>query len=142
MGSGIPLTDGDRWDWLISLRRAAIDSLLPSEFNNFQPPVNVVVSCSALKRKYRDVFRVAAYGAQHVLVHFIYLRLSEELLMQRITQRKGHYMKSDMVKSQLQAVEEPKGEWDVFTINVDGSREQVQSSVLNYVSGNWKSRNL
>lgn len=133
MGNGIPLTDADRWDWLISLRKAAIDALSPSETNNFTPPAGVVVACSALKQKYRDVMRVAAYGSPSVQIHFIYLKLSEEVLMQRTKQRQGHYMKSDMVRSQLQALEEPKGEWDAITINVEGSQEQVEENVLKAV---------
>ncbi|CAI7645146.1 gluconokinase [Penicillium manginii] len=133
MGNGIPLTDADRWDWLISLRQAAIDVLSPSESNNFNPPAGVVVACSALKKKYRDVMRVAAYGSPSVQIHFVYLKLSEEVLMQRTTQRQGHYMKSDMVRSQLQALEEPKGEWDAITINVEGSQQQVEDNVLKSV---------
>ncbi|KAJ5388013.1 gluconokinase [Penicillium cosmopolitanum] len=133
MGNGIPLTDADRWDWLISLRQAAIDALSPSESNNFHPPAGVVVACSALKKKYRDVMRVAAYGSPSVQIHFVYLKLSEEVLMQRTTQRQGHYMKSDMVRSQLQALEEPKGEWDAITINVEGSQQQVEENVLKSV---------
>lgn len=133
MGNGIPLTDADRWDWLISLRQAAIDALSPSEANNFQAPAGVVVACSALKQKYRDVMRVAAYGSPSVQIHFVYLKLSEEVLMQRTTQRKNHYMKSDMVRSQLQALEEPKGEWDAITINVEGSQAHVEENVLKAV---------
>ncbi|KAJ5168265.1 gluconokinase [Penicillium canariense] len=134
MGNGIPLTDEDRWDWLISLRKAAIDALSPSEANDFRPPAGVVVACSALKQKYRDVMRVATYGSPSVQIHFVYLKLSEEVLMQRVTQRQAHYMKSEMVRSQLQALEEPKGEWDVITINVEGSHEQVQQEVIDAVT--------
>lgn len=133
MGNGIPLTDEDRWDWLISLRKAAIDALSPCESNNFHPPAGVVVACSALKQKYRDVMRVAAYGSPSVQIHFIYLKLTEEVLMQRVSQRQAHYMKSDMVQSQLQALEEPKGEWDAITINVEGSQDQVQQRVFDAV---------
>ncbi|KAJ5133662.1 gluconokinase [Penicillium atrosanguineum] len=133
MGNGIPLTDEDRWDWLISLRKAAIDALSPSESNNFHRPAGVVVACSALKQKYRDVMRVAAYGSPSVQIHFIYLKLTEEVLMQRVSQRQAHYMKSDMVRSQLQALEEPKGEWDAITINVEGSQDQVQQRVFDAV---------
>ncbi|KAJ5961901.1 hypothetical protein N7501_006842 [Penicillium viridicatum] len=133
MGQGIPLTDEDRWDWLISLRQAAIDALSPSEENNFHPPTGVVVACSALKQKYRDVMRVAAYGSPSVQIHFVYLKLGEEVLMQRVTQRQSHYMKNNMVHSQLAALEEPKGEWDVITIDVEGPVEEVQRNVIDAV---------
>ena len=134
MGNGTPLTDEDRWDWLISLRRAAIEILSPSETNNFHPPTGVVVACSALKQKYRDVMRVAAYGSPSVQIHFIYLKLSEDFLMQRVTQRKSHYMKNNMVHSQLAVLEEPKGEWDAITIDVEGTVEEVQRNVIDAVT--------
>lgn len=134
MGNGIPLTDEDRWDWLISLRNAAIEALSPSESNNFHPPAGVVVACSALKQKYRDVMRVAAYGSPSVQIHFVYLKLSEEVLMQRVSQRKSHYMKSDMVRSQMQALEEPQQEWDAITINVEGPPDVVQQEVIDAVT--------
>ena len=134
MGNGIPLTDEDRWDWLISLRKAAIEALSPSESNNFQPPAGVIVACSALKQKYRDVMRVAAYGSPSVQIHFIYLKLTEAVLKQRVSLRKAHYMKSDMVHSQIQALEEPQGEWDAITIDVEGTPEQVQQSVIDAVT--------
>ncbi|PYI12451.1 carbohydrate kinase [Aspergillus sclerotiicarbonarius CBS 121057] len=137
MSNGIPLTDADRWDWLISLRNAAISALSPSETNNFHPPSGVVVACSALKQKYRDVMRVAAYGSPSVQIHFIYLKLNEQMLLQRVMNRQAHYMKSSMVQSQLQDLEEPKGEWDALTVDVDegkGQRE-VQEEVLGLVAG-------
>ena len=134
MGKGIPLTDEDRWDWLISLRQAAIDALSPSETNNFHPPSGVVVACSALKQKYRDVMRVAAYGSSLVQIHFVYLKLSEAVLLQRVTQRQSHYMKSSMVQSQLAVLEEPMGEWDAITVNVEGTMEDVQRNVIEAVT--------
>ncbi|PLN85378.1 carbohydrate kinase [Aspergillus taichungensis] len=135
MSSGTPLTDADRWDWLISLRQAAIDALSPSESNNFHPPAGVVVACSALKRKYRDVMRVAAYGAPNVQIHFVYLRLDEEALFRRVTQRQAHYMKSSMVQSQLKDLEEPKGEWDAMTVDADVAPELVKEEVERLVRG-------
>jgi gluconokinase len=134
MSQGTPLTDADRWDWLISLRQAAIDALSPAESNNYHPPAGVVVACSALKRKYRDVMRVAAYGSPLVQIHFVYLKLTEEVLMQRVSQRQSHYMKSSMVQSQIATLEEPKGEWDAITINAEGSMEDVQRNVVEAVT--------
>ncbi|KAJ5902750.1 gluconokinase [Penicillium taxi] len=134
MSNGNPLTDEDRWDWLISLRNAAIEALSPSESNNFHPPAGVVVSCSALKRKYRDVIRVAAYGSPSVQIHFIYLKLTEAELLRRVSQRQSHYMKSDMVRSQITALEEPQSEWDAITINVENSQEHVKQQVFDAVA--------
>ncbi|PBP15520.1 glucokinase [Diplocarpon rosae] len=55
MSRGIPLTDADRWDWLIRLRTEAMARLASTGAQG------VVLTCSALKRKYRDVIRVAPY---------------------------------------------------------------------------------
>ncbi|OJJ49389.1 hypothetical protein ASPZODRAFT_61097 [Penicilliopsis zonata CBS 506.65] len=134
MANGIPLTDEDRWDWLISLRKAAIDLLSPSEANGYQSPSGVVVACSALKQKYRDVMRIAAYGAPNVQIHFIYLKVDESVLLKRVANRKAHYMKSGMVHSQLQALEEPQGEWDALTVLVDGPPDTVQKKVSELVA--------
>ncbi|KAG7006688.1 hypothetical protein G7Y79_00013g034600 [Physcia stellaris] len=84
MSTNQPLTDADRWDWLITLREEAAARLLPSSKSATRPHDGVVVTCSALKRKYRDVVRIAAYNDQNVLVHFIYLRANEDVLMARM----------------------------------------------------------
>jgi gluconokinase len=129
MSAGFPLTDADRWDWLIQLREVAVDALDTGVSG-------VVLTCSALKRKYRDVIRVARLDDHDVLVHFIYLRASEELLLQRVKARKGHYMKPSMIKSQLQSLEEPKEkERDVLSIDVSGSKADVQRMALDAVRG-------
>ncbi|KAG2419439.1 hypothetical protein HFD88_004235 [Aspergillus terreus] len=133
MGSGIPLTDADRWDWLIALREAATRALSPSQANNFHPPAGVVVACSALKQKYRDVMRIATYNSPSVQIHFVYLKLDEEVLLRRVAQRQAHYMKSVMVQSQLRDLEEPKGEWDALTIDANAPPAQVQTEVLQLV---------
>lgn len=133
MTAGTPLTDEDRWDWLIALRKAAIEILTPAGSND--GPSGVIVACSALKQKYRDVMRVAAYGSPSVQIHFIYLRLSESALVERVTQRQSHYMKSGMIHSQLQVLEEPQGEWDALTVDVEGSPDDVQNRVSLLVAG-------
>lgn len=135
MANGIPLADEDRWDWLISLRKAAIEILTPSEHDakSTRSASGVIVACSALKQKYRDVMRVAAYGSPTVRIHFIHLKLSEDSLVQRVRQREAHYMKSGMVHSQLQVLEEPQEEWDVLTVNVEGTQQEVQKKVLQMV---------
>ncbi|KAK2732397.1 hypothetical protein FQN57_002920 [Myotisia sp. PD_48] len=124
MSSNIPLTDADRWDWLIQLREAAISALTSKP-----APSGVVATCSALKHKYRDVIRVAAYGHPAVHIHFIYLRANEETLLQRVKQRKGHYMKSDMVHSQFEMLEEPDAEWDAYSVDCAASPHEVQRRV-------------
>lgn len=139
MATGTPLTDADRWDWLIQLRQAAIEKLSPPppsspNGNTPPPPSGVVVTCSALKNKYRDVIRVAAYNYP-VHIHFIYLRADEETLMHRVGQRQGHYMKSNMVQSQLEMLEEPNAssEWDALPIDCAASPAEVLRRVMEAV---------
>lgn len=124
MSNGIPLTDSDRWDWLTSLRDESM-----RQINEGQ--TGVVLTCSALKRKYRDVIRVAAYYDHHLLIHFIYLDASEELLLQRVAQRQGHYMGANMVHSQFEVLERPtKNETDVITVDVSRTLGEVKEEAL------------
>lgn len=128
MAAGIPLTDADRWDWLIALREQSVAALRTGASG-------VVLTCSALKKKYRDVIRIASYNDEHVLVHFVYLAASEETLLARVKARQGHYMKDSMVKSQFNSLEEPKAdEHDVLSIDVSGSLAEVQKLALGLVS--------
>lgn len=127
MSAGIPLTDADRWDWLTALRQASLN-----ELNNGKD--GVVLTCSALKRKYRDVIRVAPYFMPRLHLHFIYLDASEELLLQRVLARKNHYMGANMVHSQFDILERPTpDETDVLTIDVDRPLEAVMGDALDRV---------
>ncbi|KAI4755629.1 shikimate kinase [Aureobasidium sp. EXF-3400] len=128
MANNIPLTDADRWDWLILLRDQAVAALNTGASG-------VVLTCSALKRKYRDVIRVASYNDNNVLVHFIYLSATQELLLQRVHGRVGHYMKDSMVKSQFDALEPPTvDERDVMSVDVSGDFASVQKLALEVVN--------
>jgi gluconokinase len=126
MAAGIPLNDEDRWDWLILLRDQAIMKLKNGA-------KGVVVTCSALKKKYRDVIRTARLYDEdpNANVHFVYLRSDLETLIARVRARKGHYMKDSMVESQFASLEEPdetecKQLKDVEIIDVKGSIQDVQ----------------
>jgi gluconokinase len=132
MGSGIPLTDADRWDWLITLREAALTKLQTSN--------SVIVTCSALKRKYRDVIRVANYEHPSVQVHFVYLKVDETTLQARVAARVGHYMKENMVHSQMATLEEPEEEleWDVLQVDVREDKELVKRHALDVVKRKLK----
>lgn len=127
MSAGIPLTDADRWDWLTALREASLKEL---ERGNR----GVVLTCSALKRKYRDVIRVAPYFSPNLHLHFIYLDASEELLLQRVMARKNHYMGANMVHSQFEVLERPTtDEVDVISIDVSRPAEAVMAEALDRV---------
>jgi gluconokinase len=124
MSSGIPLTDEDRWDWLTALREESVRQVQAG-------PVGVVLTCSALKQKYRDVIRVAGYRNRSLRIHFLYLSVTEELLLSRVRARQNHYMSADMVHSQVRILEPPTcAEPDVISIDASGSLEEVQRIAL------------
>ncbi|KAK4144699.1 P-loop containing nucleoside triphosphate hydrolase protein [Dichotomopilus funicola] len=127
MKNGIPLTDADRWDWLTVLREESIQRLSGGK-------TGVVLTCSALKRKYRDVIRVAPYFTPNVHLHFIYLDATEEVLLKRVAARQNHFMGANMVHSQFEVLERPKSdETDVVTINVDRTLDAVKEDALDKV---------
>lgn len=119
MSNNQPLTDADRWDWLIVLREESMKRLQ-------QGAKGVVLTCSALKRKYRDVIRVAGYYDPHISVHFIFLDATEELLLDRVARRQNHYMGAGMVHSQFADLERPGAdEPDVVSVDVSGTEKEV-----------------
>lgn len=128
MANGVPLTDADRWDWLTALREESLRQLSAGA-------EGVVLTCSALKRKYRDVIRVAPYFSHNVLLHFIYLHAPEAVLMDRVGKRKGHYMGANMVHSQFSILEPPTAEeTDVISVDVSGSPDEVLRETMEKVT--------
>ncbi|KPM38932.1 hypothetical protein AK830_g7644 [Neonectria ditissima] len=124
MRTGSPLTDADRWDWLTALREESIHRLNAGA-------EGVVLTCSALKRKYRDVIRVAGYFDHRLCIHFIFLNAPEEVLLARVSKREDHYMGANMVHSQFDILERPTSdEKDVVTIDVSVSVDEVKRAAL------------
>ncbi|KAJ6259465.1 hypothetical protein Dda_5102 [Drechslerella dactyloides] len=124
MSEGIPLNDEDRWGWLDTLRQKASEELESGA-------MGCVVTCSALKRRYRDFIRQVGQAEVGIVVRFVYLRADVELLIQRVKARKNHFMKDDMVRSQFVALEEPdSSEPDVVSVDVSGSLQEVQKNAL------------
>ncbi|KAI1779980.1 carbohydrate kinase [Hypoxylon cercidicola] len=127
MANGIPLTDADRWDWLTALREESLRQLASGA-------EGVVLTCSALKRKYRDVIRVAPYYSHDVVLHFIYLHAPEKVLMERVGLRQNHYMGANMVHSQFSILEPPTAEeTDVISLDVSGPMDDVMREALDKV---------
>ncbi len=96
MEKGIPLTDGDREQWLHSLR-GLINSLVSQS-------QDAAIACSALKQTYRDELEKGVED-----IYFIYLKGNYDLIEQRLKERSGHYMKAGLLKSQFDTLEEPGG---------------------------------
>lgn len=127
MKNNQPLTDSDRWDWLIRLREQA-RTLFSDGVSG------VVLSCSALKQKYRDVIRIIALETACV-VHFIYLKIDAELLMTRMRARKNHFMKHSMVSGQIAILEEPQdNERDIVTVEVDQTVSKILEDIITHLN--------
>jgi len=92
MSAGVPLTDGDRLHWLASLQGEIRDSVQRGE--------GIVVACSALKRRYRDLLREGAPG-----LCFAHLDGTRDLIAARMNARVGHYMPLSLLDSQFAALE-------------------------------------
>ena len=95
MAAGIPLTDDDRRGWLLAIAARLREAR--------QAGVGLVVSCSALKRSYRDLLR--SVGDADVRV--VYLAGNRALIEERMATRRGHFMPPSLLESQFSILEEP-----------------------------------
>lgn len=94
MAAGHPLTDDDRWPWLEKVA-TWIDEQLDAGKSG-------LITCSALKRSYRDLINRRGSGVQ-----FVYLAGSKELIAARLATRQGHFMPPGLLDSQFADLEEP-----------------------------------
>jgi gluconokinase len=94
MREGTPLTDEDRADWL---RRLAQELQAQRQ--------GAVLTCSALKRSYRDLLRSAVAD-----LRFVHLALSQHRALERVAARTDHFYPPSLVASQFEALEDPSGE--------------------------------
>lgn len=92
MSSGVALNDNDRYEWLLKIK---------NEILNRNKNQNLVVTCSALKEKYRSLL-----GPQNF--NLVYLKVSKKTALQRIRSRQGHFMPDSLVDSQFAILEEPQ----------------------------------
>jgi len=117
MHAGIPLTDADRKPWLeriaawIEGRRAAK-----------QPGI---ITCSALKRSYRDVVL-----GDRPEVRLVYLRGGHDLIAERLAGRSGHFMPPSLLQSQIDTLEEPSADEDPLTVDVGPPAGEVADEII------------
>jgi gluconokinase len=117
MRSGTPLGDEDRWPWLRTLAAWIGDHERAGK--------SVVVTCSALKRAYRDVLREG-----HPSVWFAHVTADAELLRERVTHRTGHYMPSTLLESQLALLEPLQDDEPGAGVSGAGAPEDVVTELL------------
>ncbi len=104
MASGTPLTDADRAGWL---------DAIAERLSGLDPHEGLVVSCSALKRAYRDRLRAATPDLQ-----FVHLHGTRALLAARLGERQDHYMPPALLDSQLATLEIPSADEAVLTLDI------------------------
>lgn len=117
MRDGVPLTDAHRADWLDrlgeQLRRHASGAVL---------------TCSALKKSYRDRLRAASPG-----LRFAWLDLDPAAAQARVAQRPGHFFPAGLVATQFDALEPPTGEPGVLRIDALAPPEVIAESVVRWL---------
>ena len=119
MASGEALSDEDRWPWLARVA-GWIDDEIEARRHG-------VITCSALKRAYRDVLRRPE-------VMFVYLSVPRRELERRLALRHGHYMPASLLESQLAALEPPEPDEAAVTIAGDGDPREALQVVRDAVS--------
>ena len=138
MSNGIPLTDADRQPWLELIRTTAERMAAAQQADaSYARRPGVLVTCSALRGYYRDILRgtrappglqlpehVAPPDAGALPAYFVYIKGEQALLWERITKREGHYMKPEMLESQLRTLESPEGEEGVVVVPLEASTEE------------------
>jgi gluconokinase len=116
-------------------------------------PPGVVISCSSLKKYYRDMLR-GTYSPEvpgnkdlkvevktntpspetsttpNLATYFVFLEGSRDVLLDRMTKRQDHYMKANMLDSQLATLEDPKGEKGVITVSIEDSTEEQLNQIV------------
>ncbi|MBK3642498.1 MULTISPECIES: gluconokinase [Streptomyces] len=110
MSAGVPLGDDDRWPWLDAIGAWA----------HGRAGLGGVVSCSALKRSYRDRLRAAAPG-----VVFVHLAGDRALVEDRMSHRQGHFMPTALLDSQFATLQPLERDEAGVTVDVAGSPEQI-----------------
>ena len=117
MSRGAPLTDADRRPWLESLRAWMSEQA--------DRGTRTIVTCSALKRSYRDLL-VGAHGR----VLFIHLVADEDALRERMEHREGHFMPSALLPSQFADLEPLADDEDGVTVTSCPAPEQTLGAIL------------
>ena len=115
MSAGIPLTDDDRWPWL-----DAIGAWIKEKTQRGEPGI---LTCSALKRSYRDRLR----GPN---VIFVFLNGPREVIAARMAHRADHFMPPALLNSQLATLEPPAADENVLTIDLGATPSDEVAEVM------------
>ncbi|HMN72135.1 MAG TPA: gluconokinase [Rhodoblastus sp.] len=122
MSAGTPLTDEDRWPWLAAIA-AHIDRARESGRH-------AIVSCSALKRAYRDVL----IGARED-VRLVLLDGTKEEIFARMSARKDHFMPLSLLDSQFATLERPEADERPVVVSIDGTPDEIAEKIVVGIGG-------
>lgn len=114
MSNAVPLTDEDRWPWLDFCGEQMIDAGAS------------VLACSSLKRSYRDKLREKVPG-----LIFVHLDGSKNLLTERMSKRQGHFMKLEMLESQLATLEKISEDELAIVVDIDNTEQEIVETIKN-----------
>ncbi|MFG6466574.1 gluconokinase, GntK/IdnK-type [Roseateles sp. BYS87W] len=117
MAQGDPLSDDDRADWLAALAQCLRGA----------PPQ--VLTCSALKRRYREQLRAASPG-----LRFVFLSLPREDAERRVAERPGHFFDPRLVASQFQTLEPPIDEAGVLQLDATRPIEALVADIQQWLT--------
>jgi carbohydrate kinase (thermoresistant glucokinase family) len=114
MSAGIPLNDNDRYDWLIKIK---------NEILKRKEKQNLIVACSSLKEKYRELLGIGNYK-------LVFLKVDKLTAKNRINNRDDHFMPETLVDSQFSILEEPKNAL-VFEQNLD--QNEIVNEIIKHL---------
>jgi gluconokinase len=116
MQAGHALTDEDRWPWL-----ETVADWIEGQIDAGR---NGIITCSALKRAYRDILNRRGSG-----VVFVYLAGDRELIAARLSARRGHFMPPSLLESQFEALEEPQSDEPAICVNIGPSTQEIAQKI-------------
>jgi 6-phosphogluconate dehydrogenase len=115
MKQGMPLDDKDRKSWLETLSKNLVQ---------WEAATGAILACSALK----EIYRTALQSGKRIDITWIFLYGRPELIKARMSGRKGHYFKSELLDSQLADLEPPQYGWH---FNISSSSDHIVKIILN-----------
>ncbi|XP_045696417.1 probable gluconokinase isoform X1 [Phyllostomus hastatus] len=135
MGKGIPLNDQDRIPWLCNLHEILLRDVASGQ--------HVVLACSALKKVYRDILIQGKDGAlakrdepgkegklAEVKLLTVHLSGSFEVISERLSKRKGHFMPPELLQSQFDTLEPPSAPEKFIQVSVDKSLSEIIAIIV------------
>jgi len=117
MAAGHSLTDVDRWPWLAKVADW-IDKRLDAGENG-------LITCSALKRSYRDLINRRGSGLM-----FVFLAGSKETIAARLAARHGHFMRASLLDSQFADLDEPAADEPAIRVEIGPPPAEIAEQII------------